>query len=381
MLLKVRLLLVRPAFSVVVTASALAAISALAAASVLATPGASAKIAAKAKPSAAIRPQPNSAPSKAIIDLSESEIFDKLTGTEWFYPGDYWNIANSPTDNRGTVIFDSENCKYPANQTWLPGRKIEVIISGVSTAGTVRINQEPPPLLDIGLSKLKQWSEDSESARKFPYQSVNGITSLKWNFRKNDKRGGFIFLQDGSAVRFILPSDGTLYLAGHKYLPRINAKSNSESTAAAQSKTQTGNEALTNAKENNKTSREQLSANEGDFFNRLTAREWIKDSSWKVERGSTPPQQIKFTSDGQFNVSKDEHGNWIEGPRWSLINRDGMHIVFHPTGPFYKSYSETSALEPKLLSDHELSLILHVPTYTKYGDKLFEHRFIANKTK
>lgn len=327
MLLKVRLLLVRPAFSVVVTASALAAISALAAASVLATPGASAKIAAKAKPSAAIRPQPNSAPSKAIIDLSESEIFDKLTGAEWFYPGDYWNIANSPTDNRGTVIFDSE------------------------------------------------------SARKFPYQSVNGITSLKWNFRKNDKRGGFIFLQDGSAVRFILPSDGTLYLAGHKYLPRINAKSNSESTAAAQSKTQTGNKALTNAKENNKTSREQLSANEGDFFNRLTAREWIKDSSWKVERGSTPPQQIKFTSDGQFNVSKDEHGNWIEGPRWSLINRDGMHIVFHPTGPFYKSYSETSALEPKLLSDHELSLILHVPTYTKYGDKLFEHRFIANKTK
>lgn len=32
-------------------------------------------------------------------------------------------------------------------------------------------------------------------------------------------------------------------------------------------------------------------------------------------------------------------------------------------------------------SDHDLTLILHVPSYTKYGDKRYEHKFVARKTK
>jgi hypothetical protein len=236
------------------------------------------------------------APSKSESELSENEIFDRLTGSDWRYPGDYWNIPDSPSDNRGNVTFNGENFSYPATQTWLPGRKIEIIISGISTAGTVREKALPPSFIDQFFSKLENVKKENERARKFPYQSPNGVTSLKWNFSKDDKRA---------------------------------------------------------------------------------SKEWAKDSTWKVEPGSTPPQQIEFAKDGHFDLNKDEQGNWIRGPRWSLVNRDGMHIFFHPTG----SYCDSTELEPIMPSDHELTLILHVPTYTKFGDKLYEHRFVAPKTK
>lgn len=295
------------------------------------------------------------APSKSESELSENEIFDRLTSADWRYPGDYWNIPDSPSDNRGNVTFNGENFSYPATQTWLPGRKIEIIISGISTAGTVREKALPPSFIDQFFSKLENVKKENERARKFPYQSPNGVTSLKWNFSKDDKRAGFIFLEDGSAVRFVFGSDGSLYLAGHKYLPKEKEKEKAQSKIA----------------------REQLAKIESDFFKRLTSKEWLRDSNWKVEPGSTPPQQIEFAKDGHFDLNKDEQGNWIRGPRWSLVNRDGMHIFFHPTG----SYCDSTELEPIMPSDHELTLILHVPTYTKFGDKLYEHRFVAPKTK
>lgn len=330
------------------------------------------------------------APSKSKSELSENEIFDKLTGSDWRYPGDYWNIPDCPSDNRGSVTFNGENFSYPATQTWLPGRKIEIIISGIGTAGTVRGKALPPSFVDQFFSKLENLRKEEERVRKFPYQSPNGVTSLKWNFSKDDTRAGFIFLEDGSAVRFVFGSDDSLYLAGHKYLPKEKAQS--------------------------KTTREQLAKIESDFFKRLTSKEWLRDSNWKVEPASTPPQQIKFARDGHFNLYEDEQGNWIRGPHWSLVNRDGMHIFFHPTGSYYKCYPfenekfaaksssiatdqngkvaipdtdlptessdwEILGLEPKIPSDNELTLILHVPTHTKYGDNRYEHRFVAGKTK
>lgn len=121
------------------------------------------------------------APSKSESELSENEIFDRLTSSDWRYPGDYWNIPDSPSDNRGSVTFNGENFSYPATQTWLPGRKLENV------------------------------KKENERARKLPYQSPNDVTSLKWNFSKDDKRA---------------------------------------------------------------------------------SKEWAKDSTWKVEPGSTPPQHL-----------------------------------------------------------------------------------------
>lgn len=309
----------------------------------------------KAKTAVSLKTPAKTAPSKSESELSENEIFDKLTGSDWRYPGDYWNIPDSPSDNRGSVTFNGENFTYPATQTWLPGRKIEIIISGIGTAGTVRLNPHTPSVIDQCLSKLEEVRKESASVRKFPYPSPNGVTSLKWNFGKDDKRAGFIYLEDGSAVRFALGSDGSLHLAGHKYLSKEKEREKAQS----------------------KTTREQLAKIESDFFNRLTSKEWQRDSNWKVEPASTPPQQIKFARDGHFDLNKDEQGNWIRGPRWSLVNRDGMHIFFHPTG----SYCHSTELEPIMPSDHELTLILHVPTHTKCGDNRYEHRFVAGKTK
>ncbi len=38
---------------------------------------------------------------------------------------------------------------------------------------------------------------------------------LRWNFLKTTKGGGFIFLEDGSALRFEFLRDGRLWLEGH----------------------------------------------------------------------------------------------------------------------------------------------------------------------
>ncbi len=366
----------------------------------LLAPAAIAQSTSQAKASASLNAG-KAVQKKPDVELSDSELYAKLTSSDWLYPGDKWGNPGSDFNLRSRVTFVGDRCLYPSNQTWLPGRKIEILVRGACTAGTVRVNTMRQTILEQSFSTIEKWKADNTSAQKFPYPSENGITTLKWNFRKNDKRGGFLFLEDGSAVRFAFGNDGSLSLTGHTYLPI--AKLDSDRITQANS-TMPGV-----SRETNNTARAQLPKIEGTFFKKLTSKEWLRDSNYKIDGQPTPPKEIAFDKEGHFNIHKDQEGNWIKGPHWSLINRDGMHIIFHPTDSYYKCYhfdnerikanlssmsthpdnnlriemsdDDRPDLEPKMLSDHDLSLILHVPTYTKYGDKVYEHRFIANKTK
>jgi hypothetical protein len=128
---------------------------------------------------------------------------------------------------------------------------------------------------------------------------------MKWNFSKNARRAGFIYMEDGSVARFGFEPGGSLELAGHRCLAGTSEARQTDMT------------------------RGKLAAVESKLFEKLTGSEWVRDTTWKQDPLSTAPEAVKFDRDGHLNWRRGQQDTWTNGAAWSLINRGGPFILLH----------------------------------------------------